>query len=197
MLLGLRAQLGLTDDQVKRLEALRDAAPPKPNTADMLRARADLMEATQGDGNLTAARAALDKMSRLRTEQMLTGLKARQDARAVLTSAQKTKLDGMRQQLASRARKAIRNRAMGSRRTGGPAFRGRGPQPGFGAGFQGPQVRRRVMEGPGGEQRVIEERIIRGPDGPSGGPQGPMMLRRDGRPVVPPQAPSAPDSLVK
>jgi hypothetical protein len=196
MLLGLRAQLSLTDDQVKRLEALRDAAPPKPNTADMLRARADLMEATQGDGNLTAARAALDKMSRLRTEQMLTGLKARQDARAVLTSAQKTKLDGMRQQLASRARKAIRNRAMGGRRTGGPAFRGRGPQPGFGAGFQGPQIRRRVMEGPGGEQRVIEERIIRGSDGPSGGPQGPMMLRREGRPVAPPQPPFAPDSLV-
>jgi hypothetical protein len=135
-------------------------------------------------------------MSRLRTEQMLTGLKARQDARAVLTTAQKTKLDGMRQQLASRTRKAMRDRALGGRGRGA-AFRGRGSQPGFGGEMQGPQIRRRVIEGPGGEQRVIEERIIRGPDGPSGGPQGPMMLRREGRPVVPPQPPSAPDSLGK
>lgn len=194
MLLGLRAQLGLSDEQVKRLEALRDAPLPKPNTAEMLRSRADLLEATQGDGNLTAARAALDKMSRLRTEQALAGLKARQDARAVLTPAQKTKLDGMRQQMAGRVRKALRNRALRGR--AGGEFRGRGAQPGFGAPMQGPQIRRRVIEGPGGEERVIEERIIRAPGGGApNGPDGPVMLRRGGRPPVPPAAPVAPDSV--
>lgn len=162
MLLGLRTQLGLNDEQVKRLEALRDAGAPKPSTADMLRARADLLEATQGDGNLAAARAALDKMSRLRTEQMLAGLKVRQDARAVLTPAQKTKLDGMRQQMASRARKAMIGRVRGNNRRGSEA--------------------------------VIEQRIMRAPGGNDGGAQ-PPMLRRGGRPPVPPQGPASPDTV--
>jgi len=39
MLLAMRAQLELTDDQVRKLEALRNAPHPKPNAAEMLRAR--------------------------------------------------------------------------------------------------------------------------------------------------------------
>ena len=182
MLLGLRSRLELSDDQIKRLEALRDAQTPKVNAADMLRARADLLEATQGDGNLTAARAALDKMSRLRTDQMLVGLKARQDARAVLTPTQKTKLDGMRQRMAGRARQAMRQGAMAR----GAMRRGAKRRGGVGPGAWGPR---------GGGERVIEERIIRGPGamGPDG-PQGPMMPRRGGHPPVPPQTPFTPDS---
>jgi Spy/CpxP family protein refolding chaperone len=97
MLLRLRERLALTDDQVKRLEAQAAAGAPKANASDMLRARADLMDAMQGDGNLGGARTALDRMSRLRTDRMIAGLKQRQEARAVLTADQKRTLDNMRQ----------------------------------------------------------------------------------------------------
>ncbi|GAB1343996.1 Spy/CpxP family protein refolding chaperone [Gemmatimonas sp.] len=102
MLLRMRSELELTDDQVKKLEALQDAPAPRANEADMLRARADLLEATQGDGNLSKARAALDRLSALRNERMLAGLKVRQDARAVLTAQQKTRLDNQRGQFRGR-----------------------------------------------------------------------------------------------
>lgn len=97
-LLRARTQLDLTDDQVKRLEALQAAPAPKSNATDMMRAQADLLDATQGDGNLSGARTALDRLSRLRNDQLLARIKTRQDVRAVLTSAQKTTVDNMRQQ---------------------------------------------------------------------------------------------------
>ncbi len=108
--LRMRQQLDLTDDQVKRLEALQAAPMPQRNESDLLRARADLMDATRGDGNLGAARAALEKMSRVRTEQMLAGLKSRQDARSVLTAAQKTKIDNLRGQMRGQMRGKARDR---------------------------------------------------------------------------------------
>lgn len=113
MLLRLRTQLSLTDDQVKRLEALRDAKSPTSNEADVLRARADLVEAMQGDGNLAAARTAMDKMNKLRTDRAIAQLKLRQDARAVLTAEQKAKLDqvrkaGSRRQTAMRGMRGMR-----------------------------------------------------------------------------------------
>ncbi|WP_411279226.1 Spy/CpxP family protein refolding chaperone [Gemmatimonas sp.] len=120
MLLRARTPLELTDAQVKRLEALQAAPAPKSNATDMMRAQADLLDATQGDGNLAGARAALDKLSRLRNEQMLTRLATQQDVRAVLTSAQKTKVDNMRQQRRGRAG-ADRERGM---RQGGMRPRG-------------------------------------------------------------------------
>jgi Spy/CpxP family protein refolding chaperone len=98
MLLGLRQQLELTDDQVKRLESLQGAARPKSTASDQMRARADLMDAMQGDGNLSAARTALDKMSRIRNDQTLAQLKLRQETRAILTPAQRTKLENLRPQ---------------------------------------------------------------------------------------------------
>ncbi|QJR37556.1 Spy/CpxP family protein refolding chaperone [Gemmatimonas groenlandica] len=120
MLLRARTQLELTDDQVKRLEALAAAPAPKSNATDMMRAQADLLDATQGDGNLGGARAALDKLSRLRNDQVLARIKSQQDVRAVLTSAQKTKVDNMRQQLRNRGG-AKRQRGMrpGGMRPGG------------------------------------------------------------------------------
>ena len=102
ILLRSRTQLSLTDDQVKRLEALAAAPAPKSNAADIRRAQADLIDATQGDGNLAGARAALDKLSRLRNDQVLARIKTQQEVRAVLTPMQRTKVDNMRRQRRSR-----------------------------------------------------------------------------------------------
>jgi hypothetical protein len=140
MLLRLRSQLELTDDQVKRLEALQDAPHPAANEADLLRARADLLEATKGDANLSKARAALDRMSALRNERMIAGLKQRQDARAVLTSTQKTRLDNLRGQLRERG---------GARGQRGPRMgRGGMQRGGMGPG-QGPRMRGQFGPGNG------------------------------------------------
>ena len=94
-LLRARRQLDLSDEQVKKLEALAFAAAPTDSRSDMMRAQADMMDATKGDGNLAAARAALDKMSRLRNDASIARLKSRQDMRAILTPTQKAKFDKM------------------------------------------------------------------------------------------------------
>jgi len=155
-MLRMRQQLALTDEQVRKLETLAKAEAPRANAADALRARADLMEATRGDGNLSAARAALDKMSRLRNEQIVAGLKQRQDARAVLTADQRRMVDNARQRAGQRVRAvakrdgAMRQRALRRGRGMGQPFRGqpmRGPQ--FrGQQFRGPQFRGQPMRGP-------------------------------------------------
>ena len=120
MLLRARTQLELTDDQVKRLEALAAAPAPKSSASDMMRAKADLLDATQGDGNLAGARAALDKLSRLRNDQLLARIKSQQEVRAVLTPMQRTKVDNVRRQLRNRMG-ANRQRGMrqGGMRQGG------------------------------------------------------------------------------
>lgn len=125
--LRMRQQLELTDDQVKRLETLASAAPTRVSEADLMRARADLMDAQKGDGNLAGMRAALDKMAKLRNDEVIARMKSGQDARAVLTAAQKTKIDNFRGAVRDRA---VANRGFRERR--GNAMRGRGP--GFGQG---------------------------------------------------------------
>jgi hypothetical protein len=122
MLLRARQQLALTDDQVQRLEAMQRAARPQTSASDVMRIRADLLDATQGDGNLAGARTALDKLSRLRNDQMIARIKLQQDARAVLTPTQKTMVDNLRQQLRGRA---ITNRARGFREQGMPKRAGK------------------------------------------------------------------------
>ena len=154
MLLRARTQLELSDDQVKRLEALAAAPAPKSNASDMMRAQADLLDARQGDGNLAGARAALDKLSRLRNDQLLARIKTQQDVRAVLTPVQRTKVDNVRQQLRNRAgvnrQRGMRQGGMrqggmqqgGMRKGGLPQGRGRngpGMMPGNPLGPQGPQ----------------------------------------------------------
>ena len=134
--LRARTQLELTDDQVKRLGELAASSAFKSNRTDMMRAQADLLDATQGDGNYAGARAALDKLSRLRNDQMLARIKSQQDVRAVLTPVQKTKVDNMRQQRRNRLG-AIRQSGMrqgGMRQSGmhqggrgGQSFRGNAP----------------------------------------------------------------------
>lgn len=175
-MLRLRQQLNLTDEQVQKLETLAKVDAPRRNEADALRARADLMDAMQGDGNLSAARAALDKMSRLRNEQVVAGLKQRQDARAVLTADQRRIVDNARQRLRGVAmreggmrQRAVRQRAVRGQQFRGQQFRG---QPGWAP--RGPQVR--------GPQ-------FRGPQGPQlGGPQ--FRGRMQAVPPVPPVDPA-------
>ena len=121
-LLRMRQQLELTDEQVKKLEALQTAPMPQMNPADMMRARADLMDATRGDVNLEMARAAFDKMSRLRTDQQLAHLKVRRDVRNVLTSAQRAKVDAFQQNMQGRMRGEMRGRMRGL----GPGVQGMG-----------------------------------------------------------------------
>jgi Spy/CpxP family protein refolding chaperone len=166
MVLRLRSELQLTDEQVRKLEALQDAPAPAANGADLLRARADLLEATQGDGNLAKARAALDRMSAQRNERMIAGLKQRQEVRAVLTSTQKTRLDNFRRQLRGRA---------GARGQRGPRMGGKGIGRGQGRGMGG-------QFGPGGRPGMRGG--MRGMPGMRGG-MGP------GAPV-PPSVPPAP-----
>ena len=171
MLLRARTQLELSDDQVKRLEALAAAPAPKSNASDMMRARADLLDATQGDGNLAGARAALDKLSRLRNDQLLARIKTQQEVRAVLTPAQRARVDNMRRQLRSRAgakrERGLRQRVMRQRGIGQRGMR-------EGRGQMGPGMMPGMM--PGNPQ----------------GPQGPMpRMRRggdmpDSAPPVPP-----------
>lgn len=142
MLLRMRSQLNLTDDQAKKLEALQNSASPKPNASDRLRAQADLMDAMQGDGNLAKARTALDRMSALRNEQTIAALRQRQEVRAVLTTAQKSTLDNLRQQ---RAEKVRRGRGQGGRGLN----RGQGPRGRGGPGMGADGMRGRGMGGPG------------------------------------------------
>ena len=101
-MIRMRQQLDLTDDQVKRLEAMRGASAPAMNPSERLRARADLMDATRGDINMEKARAAFDRMAKARTDGQLGRLKLQQDARNVLTAPQRAKVDAMRGQKAAR-----------------------------------------------------------------------------------------------
>ncbi len=98
MLVHLKTQLSLSDDQVKRLDAL--AASQKtalePSAGAMLRAQADLADARKGEGDLALTRKALEKLAALRVDGQVAHLKAMQDARAVLTAEQKDKLPAMR-----------------------------------------------------------------------------------------------------
>lgn len=166
-LLRMRSQLELTDDQVKRLESLRSAQRPERSRSDMMRAQADLMDATRGDGNINAARTALERMSRVRNEEVLASIKARQDARNVLTSAQKTRLENFRMQADGR-----RGMRQGGRQGARPMGRQMAPQRGAGmrgAPQRGPQMRGQQLRGP------MPSRFDRGPVRPE---QPPRRLDR-------------------
>ena len=193
MLLRARTQLELTDDQVKRLEALALLPTPKSNASDMMRAQADLLDATQGDGNLAGARAALDKLSRLRNDQLLARIKTQQEVRAVLTPNQRAKVDNVRRQLRNRVG-ANRQRGMrqggmrqGGMRQGGMRQRGMRQR---GMRQRGMRQERGQM-GPG----MMPGMMPGTPQGPQGrqGPQGPMprMRRGGGTPDSAPPVPPA------
>jgi len=99
MLLRQRTRLELTAEQVTRLEALAQtqrSARSSVSPGQPLRLRADLMDAMAGDGNLQAARTALDKLSAAQNERIIAGLRARQEARAVLTPEQRAQVEAAR-----------------------------------------------------------------------------------------------------
>ena len=146
----MKTQLELTDDQVNKLQALHNAPHPKRNEAELMRARADMLDATQGDGDLTKARAALDKMSRLRNDEQLAHLKERQDVRNVLTAAQKTTLDNMRGMMRDRVRDRMRGGMKAGMQQRTQQRMRQHPGMGAGQGFA-PGGRRRGMGAPGGD----------------------------------------------
>jgi Spy/CpxP family protein refolding chaperone len=130
--LRLRQQLNLTDEQVQRLQAL-DAAPrTQPNDAERLRAQADLLDATRGDVNIERARAAYDRMAKVRTDAQIAQLRRRQEVRNVLTPEQRTRFDAV----ASRTR----DRAMTAQRFG-RGERGRMPMGALRGAPRGPMGR--------------------------------------------------------
>jgi Spy/CpxP family protein refolding chaperone len=183
MLLRMRGPLALSPEQVKRLEALAEAPMPKIDRAGQLRAKAELVDAMQGDGNLAAARAAMDKMAKLRTDRMFAGLKARQDARAVLTPAQKSKVDNLRQRLGARAGKGRMRQRQGGMMPGGMMRGGMMPGGMMRGGMmpRGPGARNAMPNAGGARREIIEERIIRGPNGEE------RVIRQGApRPPVPP-----------
>lgn len=157
MLARLKQPLNLTDDQVKRLEALasQQRTALEPNVGAMLRARADLADARKGEGDIAATKKALEKLAALRIDQQVAHLKAAQEARAILTADQREKLGGMRAAMRGGMMRRMRGGPggpMGMRRGMGPMgpggmmgpggpqgqFRGRGPQgPGMGPGRPG------------------------------------------------------------
>ena len=174
MLLRARQQLELTDEQVKRLDALASAPAPKSNASDRMRAQADLLDATHGDGNMAGARAALDKLSRMRNDQLLARIKTQQDVRAVLTPVQRAKIDNRRQQLRNRAGA---NRPRGMRQDG---MRQGGKRQG--GKRQGGMRQGRGQMGPGmmpGNPQGQMPRMRRG--GGTAGSAGQLSSRQQGR----------------
>lgn len=130
-LLSARAALGLTEEQIARLERLAtaQAAAPAGAPGDALRARADLVDALRGEGDPVALKRAMDRMHQIRTDRAVARLRARQEARAILTAEQRAKADAMRQAMRGARREAMRNgrRGMmrdGMRRNGGGQRRG-------------------------------------------------------------------------
>lgn len=112
-LLAMRHRLQLTDEQVRRLEALSTSyREPRPDEAALLRARADLLEATRKD-DVNAARAAMERMSRLRTDAAVARLQAGKSAREVLTAEQRTQLQALRDEV--RTRRGAMRGAKGAR----------------------------------------------------------------------------------
>lgn len=185
-MLRLRQQLELTDEQVKKLEAINEAPRPERHASDVLRARADLMDATRGDLNPEKARAAFDRIAKMQVDQHMAQLKLRQDMRNVLTTAQRAKLDRFRGAMQRgakmrggkmRAGKMRGGQMRGGQMRGGPDI-GQGMRPGMmGQGMPGMQGMQ-GMQGRG----LMRGRMMNPPDGP---PQGP--------PPAPPAAPRPPD----
>lgn len=89
-----REKLGLTDDQVARLEALKTSFVSKEMPqADMAKLREELAVASRGEANIPAARAALKKINDAQDEVVLARLDAHNKARAVLNADQQATFD--------------------------------------------------------------------------------------------------------
>ena len=93
-ILSQRERLGLTDDQVARLESLKASfATRELATADMAKLREEFSSASRGEANITAARAALGKINAAQDEVVIARLEAHNLARAVLNADQQVTFD--------------------------------------------------------------------------------------------------------
>lgn len=124
-ILAQREKLGLTDDQVARLEALKTAFATKELApAEMAKLRDDLAAASRGEANISAARAALNKINDAQNQVVIARLEAHNQARAVLNADQQATFDA-----AEAKRPAMMGGAFGAGMAGG-----RGGAAGMGAG---------------------------------------------------------------
>ena len=133
-MLAARESLGLTADQVSRLEALAatQAKAMPGNPGDAMRARADMLDAMKGEGDAAALKRAMDRMHQVRTERALAALRFRQEARAVLSAEQRAKADAW-----------MASRRMGRGGGGRGGLRGRGVDRGPRGPRRGPPADRR------------------------------------------------------
>ncbi|MGH2599766.1 MAG: Spy/CpxP family protein refolding chaperone [Dehalococcoidia bacterium] len=95
-ILRYRDSLGLSDEQVGRLEGLRDGVQTgmRQGRTEMLAAHNALREVVGAERlDEAAARAALERMGRAHTDMALAMLRSRRDALALLTAAQREELD--------------------------------------------------------------------------------------------------------
>ena len=158
-LLQMREHLKLTDDQAKRLEALHtsQAQALAPQRGAALRIAADLSDATQGDGNIAAARAAMEKGAKLHIDQAIAHMQAMKDARAVLTADQKAQMDAMRPMMGAMGAMG----GMGGRHMGGMGMRGGHDMAGHPGMMGGPGMMR--GQGPAGPARPPQDELDRRP----------------------------------
>ena len=90
-----KQELGLTSDQVQKLEALQKSAHPghMQMMGQMHGAHQEIAKATEGERfNEAAARAAFDRMGDMHTEMGVAMLRAQHQTRQILTAAQRAKL---------------------------------------------------------------------------------------------------------
>lgn len=129
MILSQREKLGLTDDQVNRLETLKSSfAASEPQPAALAALRQELADASKGEANISAARAAMNKINEANTNAMVARLEARNQARAVLNADQQAQFD------AQENRRPVAGMMMGGMGFGGPG----GPGGPGGRGGRGP-----------------------------------------------------------
>jgi Spy/CpxP family protein refolding chaperone len=163
VLLRMRQQLNLTEAQVARLETLRKSPLTQVSESARLRAQADLVDAMRGDGNPEAARAALERMHKLQIDRQVAQIRARKEAREILTAEQKSQVDQLQRRLVDNRRDRVGPNGRGQVRGARPGAQGFGP----GAGVRrpnGPKVRR----GPQPAQpphRQVEPRRVPGAQG--------------------------------
>lgn len=118
MILNLRERLGLTDDQVNRLETLK-AAYVEPGQAELPKLREELASASKGEADLKAVRAAMNKINEATTNALVARLDARNKARAVLNADQQVKFDDFEARRPMQEAGMIRAGVMGRGARGG------------------------------------------------------------------------------
>ncbi|MBC8086505.1 MAG: hypothetical protein H7Z40_04515 [Phycisphaerae bacterium] len=124
LILQMRERLGLTDDQVNRLETLK-AGYVEPSQTELVKLREELAAVSAGEVNLQAARSAMNKLNDATTNATLARLDERNKARAVLNADQQVQFDAMQ------ARRPMLQPGMDMMGAGGRGVaRGGEPKPG-------------------------------------------------------------------